>query len=114
MKEFTHEEIIDSLKDDTVHLPIMSCLFLDDIQELKSELNDQKRDLLAQRIKSKLVPDAIKDLQQKNIFEENGELSNLGLAHIHLFLKENALVKEKEDASENENKISKKWWKFWN
>ena len=95
MKSFTNEEIIGSLKDNLLGGIITSCLFMDDIEQIKSDLENRKRLELAGQIKSKLLPRAIEDLTKKDIFDTDGGLTVLGLAHVTLFIK----MRDKVNAS---------------
>jgi hypothetical protein len=97
MKPFTNEEVVESLRDDLLHGTVTSCLFLESIDQIKDHLKEQKRLELADLIKSKLIPRAVDDLTKKNIFDTDGGLTYLGLAHVALFVKEHNIITKMND-----------------
>jgi hypothetical protein len=73
---------------------------MDDIQQIKNDLENRKRLELADQIKSKILPKSIEDLTKKNIFDTDGGLTNLGLAHVALFVKAMDKVNAPEEISD--------------
>lgn len=86
MKEFSQTEIVQSLKDDSIHMLIIGGIFTVNVETIKQELEEDNRKELALRIKSTLNEIGYKTLESANIFEENGNLSNLGMAHVYSYL----------------------------
>ena len=107
MKEFGQTEIVQSLKDDSIHMLIIGGIFTENIETIKQELENDNRKGLAIRIKSRLNDKGYNTLESANIFEENGNLSDLGMAHVYSYLQTNGVegikIKPKTKNSQEEN-----------
>lgn len=82
MKKFSQQEIIESLKNDDLYFLITSGLVIENLDNIKELVINNERKLLAEKIKSKLIASAISNLEKQNVFEDNGDLSDIGHAHI--------------------------------
>jgi len=124
MKNYTTEEILQSLKDDQLQEIFTTSLSSYDINQLIILLEHRDREKLALMLTSNLTPDSVEAMKHQNILEE-GVLSNIGLAHLSLYLKHCHSKKhplQKQSIKNNRKRFHKirtiitlksKWWEFW-
>jgi hypothetical protein len=112
MKQFSQQQILESLKNDELYFSITGGLVIENLDDIKDLVINNERKILAEKIKSKLITSAIEKLETQNVFEINGDLSDIGHAHIVSMLmnfgkisKEEIQQIAKQKNSSNENDI---------
>lgn len=113
---------LNSLMQDEMLYMNLSMLFLDGTEALKALIQNEKRKEIGDKISSYLNPNVIDDLKQKEIMDEEGQFTSLGIALLNKYLQtiESSQVNIKEEINESPKKEittntseKKKWWKLW-
>lgn len=87
MRQYTNEEIQESLNDDKLCITITLALSIVDIEEIRKNLIEKNGIELAKMLTMNLLPEAKAELAEKEIFDNEKGLSALGFAHVAFFLK---------------------------
>lgn len=108
MKKFSQQEIIESLKNDELYFSITGGLVIENLDNIKDLVINNERKILAEKIKGKLIASAVANLEAQNVFEINGDLSDIGHAHIVSMLMnfEKISKEEIQQMAQQKNSIS--------
>lgn len=63
MKQFSQQQILESLKNDELYFSITGCLVIENLDNIKDLVINNERKILAEKIKSKLIASAIENFR---------------------------------------------------
>lgn len=113
---------LNSLMQDEMLYMNLSMLFLGGTEELKTLIRNDKRKEIGDKISLYMKPNVVNDLKQKEIMDEEGRFTSLGIALLNKYLQmiESSQVNKKEEIKKSPKKEitpktseKKKWWKLW-
>lgn len=113
---------LNSLMQDEMLYMNLSMLLLGGTEELKALIQNEKRKEIGDKISLYVIPTAIADLKQKDIMDDEGKCTSLGIALLNKYIIaiESSPVNKKKEINESPKKEvskeaneQKKWWKIW-